>query len=104
MVNLLIIQKEPIKFKSVDFELKSIKITGLTQCYPPYVLFNYLKENKYYKMWLKFILRLPYWLIMTIPGGLITQFCFTWAFIGRELFTVIFSFIYITQLFVFISF
>ena len=104
MVNLLTFQKEPIKFKSVDFELKSIKITHLTRWYPPYVLFNYLKENKYYKMWLKFILRLPYWLIMTIPGGLITQFCFTWAFIGREPFTVIFSFLYMVELFTFISF
>jgi hypothetical protein len=104
MDNLLIIQKEPIKFKSVDFELKSIKITRLTQCYPPYVLFNYLKDNKYYKIWLKFVLRLPYWLIMTIPGGLITQFCFTWAFIGREPFTVIFSFLYMVELFTFISF
>jgi hypothetical protein len=104
MDNYLIIKKEPIKFKSIDFELRSIKITHLTQWYPPYILFNYFKENIYYKIWLKFILRLPYWLIMTIPGGLVTQLCFTWAFIGREPFTVIFSFIYITELFAFISF
>ena len=43
-------------------------------------------------------------MVNNIPEGLITQFCFTWAFIGREPFTVIFSFLYMVELFTFISF
>ena len=102
-MKLINLKKENIRFKSLDFELKVISITKLTQLYPPYFIFSHLKEYWFYKIWLKFILRVPYWLILSIFGGLFTQFCFVWAFIGRDLLTVIFSCIYIIQLLTFVS-
>ena len=84
-------------FKLVDTEINVGIIKPIIYS-PVFSFYNKFKEYIFFKVILKFILRIPYWLLNTFIGGMFTQLCFIWAFIGREPFTAFFSIIYIIEL------
>jgi len=84
-------------FKLVDTEI-NIGILKAFTYNPIYFFYNKFKDYIVFKFILKFILRIPYWLVNTVIGGIFTQLCFIWALVGREPITLIFSILYVTEL------
>jgi hypothetical protein len=88
------------KFETFQLETTVIRIGILRPIVynPLFVFFTKFRDYDFFKFILKVLLRIPYWLIGSFPGYLFLSFCFFWAFSGRELITVSFSLIYITEL------